>query len=544
MDHSQHKQHNESAAKVDHSKHAGHNMPANSGQMSPSEVSGHSMQMGHHHQGFGGLDLGGAILSFVIFGVWFARRIGKKGKAPTISAWRFDLFKIPGLQAMVKSKYFSFGIRLIPALLFILVIAAGLFGEKRNNLAAPFTWLFWWTILIFFVAFGGKIFCSVCPWDFFANLFQFSWFHKTKKNVQSLNLKWPKILSNIYPAIILFILVTWLELGFDITRNGYATAIMGLILVGTAIFAALIFEKRGFCRYACPVGRISGLYSQFSPIELRTKDTDVCRTCKTKECIRGTETTTPCPTGEIPFKLNQNTYCTLCTECVRSCDKDNLTLKLRAPGSDLTHIKTSRKDESVLALVMLILTFFHGLTMTQHWFDITGSVSRAFQFTYVQSFSVVMGLLLLAGFVVYRGFEVLIKKALGWNRFAFALTFAFIPLTLGYHLGHNGMHLFGEALYLLPPMNDPFGWGWNLLGLADFKPFTLMNHSSLRIFQVVVIAVGFYYSTKILRIRSEQMTEKPSEVRWLYYSHYVLLILLGSLALWFVNQPMVMKSGI
>ena len=89
----------------------------------------------------------------------------------------------------------------------------------------------------------------------------------------------------------------------------------------------LLYEKRAFCRYVCLVGRISGLYAQMSPVELRKIDNDVCKTCKTKECITGTDITTPCPTSEKPFMLTQNTYCTLCTECIRSCEKDNLTLK-------------------------------------------------------------------------------------------------------------------------------------------------------------------------------------------------------------------------
>ena len=94
--------------------------------------------------------------------------------------------------------------------------------------------------------------------------------------------------------------------------------------------------------YACLVGRVSGLYAQASPIELRIVSEDTCKSCSTKECITGTDTTTPCPTFEKPFLLKQNTYCTLCTECIRSCDKDNLSLFTRPVGVDLENVKMTQ----------------------------------------------------------------------------------------------------------------------------------------------------------------------------------------------------------
>jgi polyferredoxin len=46
-----------------------------------------------------------------------------------------------------------------------------------------------------------------------------------------------------------------------------AWLLFGLILV--AVIVSLIFERRAFCRYLCPVGGFIGLYSQISPLEIR-----------------------------------------------------------------------------------------------------------------------------------------------------------------------------------------------------------------------------------------------------------------------------------
>ena len=59
---------------------------------------------------------------------------------------------------------------------------------------------------------------------------------------------------------------------------------MAIAFVALAVTTALVFERRAFCRHVCLVGRIQGLYALFSPMELRPVDTDVCRTCKTKNC--------------------------------------------------------------------------------------------------------------------------------------------------------------------------------------------------------------------------------------------------------------------
>jgi len=482
------------------------------------------------------------ILFFVGVGAYFYWKAIIKNIAITTSDKRIDLLKSSLLRRIVNWKYFSFSIRVLPGIAFVIILITGFYGRKYTSLAAGFTWLFWWTILIFFVAFFGKIFCAVCPWDFFANLFEFGWLHKLKKKSHSLNLKFPKALANIYPAILFFIILTWLELGFDVTRNSYLTAILGLMMVGAAILFALLFEKRAFCRSVCLVGRISGLYAQMSPVELRKIDDDVCRTCKTKECITGTDTTTACPTSEKPFLLTQNTYCTLCTECIRSCEKDNLTLKARPLGVDLGSLKNSRKDESILAYVILILTFFHGITMTKLWYVWLAKISATFSLDHVGSFTVMMAILLASVFLILKGIGLLVGNFVLERKAELHLAYVFIPITLGYHLGHNSMHLFVETSYLVPVINDPMGYGWDLFGLSQYVPKPFINPDILRFLQLTVVAVGFYFSIKVLGQRVSQISKIKKTTKLLYFTYFMLVLSFGILSIWFIYQPMIMKS--
>jgi len=488
------------------------------------------------------LEQTGVLILFIIIGVAFVYKLNSNNQLTAVSSKRYNLLSNKYILKAVKSNYFSFSIRFLSALLFVLVLITGFYGRKYTSMAAGFTWLFWWTLLIYFVAFAGKVFCAVCPWDFFANLVQFGWFHKLKNKISGLNLKWPKTLKNVYPAIFFFIILTWLELGFDITRNSYFTAVLGLMMVMMAVISALVFERRSFCRYACLVGRVSGLYAQTSPVELRIVSDDICKSCSTKECITGTDTTTPCPTFEKPFLLEQNTYCTLCTECIRSCDKDNLSLFTRPIGVDLEKIKTSRKDESILAYVMLILTFFHGISMTKYWINWTSIITNITSGSYAMSFTILMLFILFGSYFIFRGYELLIGKFVGNGNLGVNLAYTFIPITLGYHLGHNSMHLFIELSYMVPIMNDPFGFGWNLFGLANYQPQPFINPDVLRYIQLSVVLMGFYYSIKTLRQRLEQISTVVLERKIMFIAYYMMIIALAILAIWFIYQPMVMKS--
>ena len=461
-----------------------------------------------------------SILLFLIIGLFFYRRSKLEFRS---SSWRFNLFESSPLKRMVRSKYFIFSVRFVPAMLFLLVLATGFWGSARGNLAAPFTWLFWWTLLIFFVAFAGKIFCMSCPWDFFANLVQFGWFHKTKKTSSNLGIKWPKKLSNIHLASLFFVVFTWFEL-VGVATDSFVTALLGFCIVSGAVIMALVFKDRPFCRFLCPIGRISGIYAQFSPVEIRPHDLSVCATCKTKECVKGTDTSTRCPTGEVPFKLKENTFCTLCTECIRSCDKENMVIQARPFATDLLVEKKMNRDEVLLAILILVLTFFHGLTMTPTWFSWTGFIEQSASVSYMMAFSFLMPIILIVSFLMFYGFSRLVGTAMGM--------FALIPLALGYHFGHNLMHLVSESLNLVSYMNDPFGWGWNVFGLKDFKAFPLLGHQSSQVLQYICIALGFFFSVKVIRAR----------LRSQFVSHFVLTFMVAMVGLWLVAQPMVMRT--
>jgi len=278
----------------------------------------------------------------------------------------FNLLRWGPLNWLVHRPGFPLMLQSVALFCFLLILAAGLFGSPKHNIAPVLTWTWWWALLIFLVLGLGQAFCAICPWEALSSLVTAL---SPRSRIKQLGFErpWPKWARTVVPATLLFVLLTWFELGQDVTHSPSMTATMALVMAGMAILAALFFEKRVFCRSLCLVGRVTGLYSLFSPIELRRQSAEVCLSCTSKACYHGTETSTGCPTNLFPGALRENTHCTLCTECIRACPHDNIGIQLRPPAADLTHKIRFQWDEAFLAIVLLSLTSFHGFTMTPLW---------------------------------------------------------------------------------------------------------------------------------------------------------------------------------
>ena len=182
-----------------------------------------------------------------------------------VSSWRYNLFQIPWVKGFFKKEWAPFALGIVPAILFILVLVDGIISptEEGMTIGPVLTWMVWWILLIFIITFAGKFFCAFCPWDFLTGIIQrFSW-RRDPSKVVTAGHKWPKILANISLATFLFVVFTWMELGYGVVTNAKITAVMGGTFLGIAVIFAFTYDRRVFCRYACLVGRISGALQSF-----------------------------------------------------------------------------------------------------------------------------------------------------------------------------------------------------------------------------------------------------------------------------------------
>lgn len=481
------------------------------------------------------------ILSFGVF--------EKSRYRSSASGTRFDLLQFTRLRRLLLHPLTRFGIHAFSVGLFVLILGAGLFGNQlpTKNIAPLLTWTIWWGGLIVLILYAGKAWCYMCPWDAIAGWAEGFRFWGRKGDGLSLQIKWPKFMRNIWPATILFIGLTWVEIGFGVTMQPRATAWLALVMVAMAFVSAFVFDRKSFCRYGCLVGRVSGLYALFSPIEVRATDKDVCRSCETHSCYKGNEKGEPCPTFQYLGTMDSSTYCISCMECLKSCELENVSLNLRPWGEDLTKTFRPRSDEAYLALVLLTLTGFHGLTMTGLWREMLLAVQAGLGIGETLAFTLGMLGFMVAPVIAYAGLVGVSWFAGGesvtYRDYFIRYAYALLPIALFYHLAHNSEHLLMEGQKIVALVSDPFGWQWNLFGTANWTLPPMIDLPTLWGVQVFLVVVGHIYSLWIARHTALAFFPSSRAALRSQLPMLVAMILFSTVSLWLLKQPMEMRTS-
>jgi polyferredoxin len=444
------------------------------------------------------------------------------------------------------------GLRLFFALLFLLVIYAGLFGTPlaERNLSTMLTWTLWWSGVVISVFFVGSAWCAVCPWDAVATWIVRRRLWRRGSESNSLKLRVPKMLRSAWPALLMFVGLTWLELGMGVTTSPYATALLALLMVTLATVSLALYERKAFCRYFCAVGRTLGAYSALAPVALRPVDNETCADCTTLECYHGTADIAPCPTHLVMGRLQQNTYCTSCGACAVSCPHHNVGWRLRPVGDEITRAARPHWDEAWFILGLVSLTSFHGFTMMPYW---EGWMRQlAYQLgdsgQLLLSFSIGMAAAMLAPILVYL-VCIWATRRLGRIQETFhsvfsALALSTLPLAFSYHIAHNLSHLVRESHGFWSVLFNPLGTGTLPLSMQELHSrhmTPLIPDGIVFALQGTLILFGFWLAVRIARHRLQTLQGITAAGAALFLPTLLFVSLISVTNLWLLMQPMVMR---
>jgi hypothetical protein len=381
---------------------------------------------------------------------------------------QIELTRFPVLKSAVKNRWPQFAIFVVMLAGYLFAILAGLIGTPvgSHNFAIVFVWIAWWAILILVaVPFFGRGWCSVCPIPLPGEWLQRgAVLAPPSRRPKWLNLRWPKFFRNIWLQNISFLLLALFS--SVLLTNPKVTGIILAAMLFGAVGLSMVFERRSFCRYLCPVGGFIGLYSQASPIELRIKDKQICAKCEGKPCYNGSASGYGCPWNVFPGGLVKNTYCGLCMECFRTCPHDNIAINLRPFAADLA-MPSARMDEAFKSFIMLGSALIYAGVLLGPWGmikDAAYNVGTGSWFLYATVFLAFVFLCLPFFFAlcVPRSETVgLFKK-----RFAM-LSSSLIPLGLMFWVAFSLSFVLTNATYILSSLSDPLGLGWNLFNTAN-----------------------------------------------------------------------------
>ncbi len=277
-----------------------------------------------------------------------------------------------------------------------------------------------------------------------------------------------------------------------------AWVLLGFVVAGVAL--SLLYERRVFCKYVCPVGGFIGLYSLVAPTALRVVDPAVCAAHTTKDCVTGNERGYGCPWMAYPGNLTRNIDCGLCTECLKTCPKNNITIQLRPAGEDLLVEKGRRLDEAYKGFIMLGCALLYSAVLLGPWGGVKQWASMAslpHWALYAVAF-LAFNLLVLPGlfWLVVWAARQLSGQAMTQRRAFISYAYALVPMGLAAWIAFSLSFVLSNGSYALAVLSDPFGWGWNLFGTAGVAWSPLLPPGWVAFLQAGVLTAGLLFAAR------------------------------------------------
>jgi hypothetical protein len=422
-----------------------------------------------------------------------------------------NILRFPLIKNLLINRWLQFVVMVIALAGFLLAILSGLFGTPvgSHNFGIVLVWIAWWAILMLVaVPFLGRGWCSICPIPAPGEWLRSGTLLGPREQATKWGKKrWPNRFRNIWLQNGTFLLVALFSTVI-LTQPKVTAVVLAAFLI-LAFGTSLIFERRVFCRYMCPVGGFIGLYSQLAPVEVRVIDTAVCAAHTEKTCYTGSIDGYGCPWDVFPPGMVKNTYCGTCMECLRTCPHDNLAINIRSFGADLSVNRNRRLDEAYKAFIMLGAAIVYSTVLLGPWGSLklaAYSVGTLPWLIYAASFLILILLALPGLFWLMIWFG---KKISGlaqpMKQLFVAQAYSLVPLGLAAWVAFSLSFVFANFSYVLAALSDPFGWGWNLLGTAGlaWSPW-LTNLTPF--LQVGVLVGGFIWAaTTSRRIANEKM---------------------------------------
>lgn len=334
-----------------------------------------------------------------------------RGGAPAPAAPVADSDRVLRVPALVRRLLTAAG---LVAWAWIVIQAAILGANTEGDVASLILWVYGWVGLALVAAFVGPAWIWLDP---FGSLHRIGAALLDGLGIAGIApAAYPERLGR-WPAAFGLAVFIWLELVVPAARGGQA---LGLVLVGYTVLTLVAMAQFGrdtwqrngevFSVWFAAIGRLAPLALAVGTVD---GDTD------------GSEAR--------PVGVRTRAFAS----------------GLLEPGGDAAML--------VLVSVATAGILFDGLSQTQVFFDVFGVPSL-----------IAKTLLLLAWMALIAGLALLVGRVVGVR----ALAAGLVPIAVGYLIAHYLTYLLFDGQRIVLALADPFGFGWNLLGMGRFEPAT------------------------------------------------------------------------
>jgi len=237
--------------------------------------------------------------------------------------------------------------------------------DRAHNGGLNLFWAWWWPLILLTYPLVGRLWCSFCPFMVWGEISQ-----RLARALGWQPARWPRGDSDRWAAPMLAAgfaaILLWEAVG-NLENTAWLSSCLLLLITAGAVVGSLLFEKRFWCRYLCPVGGMNGLFAKLAVSELRAQIGTCSGSCSSFACFKGGPAegegyaTAGCPVGTHPAHLADNRNCVLCLTCAQACPHRSVSLRLRPPAADLQRSMDPPAGEAGLILVLA------GGLCLHHW---------------------------------------------------------------------------------------------------------------------------------------------------------------------------------
>jgi hypothetical protein len=422
------------------------------------------------------------IVSFLALGVlWRRPQLARAERGRPLPA---------ALERVLRSAALRVVLGAVSAGLLVLVFLTALLGEPSSatNFAPTFVYVVFWLGMVVLQVVLGNVWPTLNPWLAFADGVAWLWGRLGQHWTPPLH--YPERLG-VWPAAVLLLAFVALELAYVDPANPRALALAVAIYSYLTWFGMAAYGRRTWAERGDAFTVYFGLLARVAPF------------------------------GEHDGRL-----------------------VVRWPCSGLAGAD-HRPGVLPIVAVMLGSVGFDGLSRTTMWQDLRARVEGPYVLE-SPGLADLYGTLLAAGGLLgcialvclaYLAAVVLARVVADADRSLVSdFVLSLVPIALVYAVAHYFTSLLIQGQYALPLSSDPFGYGWDVLGLADYQPnLAPLSPNAIWYVQVGALVVGHAVGLTVAHDRAVGILPVRDALR----SQYPLLTLMVAYTvggMWVLSQ--------
>jgi hypothetical protein len=255
------------------------------------------------------------------------------------------------MRALLGSRLFPAALQAFALVFFLGALVIGVTGPANTseNAASVLIWSLWWSpVMIISLLLLGKVWCGICPMGALTSIFERLGSGRRSPDFNK-KLTWGLALTPLAISATGFVLMRMPLYGvsYAVTQLPVRTSLYFGVWTAMAIGVSLLWARRAWCRYWCPVSTATSVIAKLAPVSfVHARESGVAN----------------CSTLEYPgHYLSSDRRCVYCLKCTQAYPDEPVYARLTLPGASL--IKERHLfGEAVIALILLaVFPIGHGL---------------------------------------------------------------------------------------------------------------------------------------------------------------------------------------